>query len=141
MNIVLDSFCTISWKTGRRKQLQPLFVLGHLFESDVQHTAFADALLQNMDLLESVLASCFADCVCDPQIVGNGSEQQLQKELADVLMDPPMDDQPGERSQPDGEGDGPLSHQLSASSTINPVPLVGLQKPEMSLPVEPGQGG
>ncbi|XP_008004528.3 rab GTPase-activating protein 1 isoform X1 [Chlorocebus sabaeus] len=80
------------------------------------------------------------------KIVGNGSEQQLQKELADVLMDPPMDDQPGEkepvkRSQLDGEGDGPLSNQLSASSTINPVPLVGLQKPEMSLPVKPGQGG
>uniref|UniRef100_A0A8C2VHW8 Rab GTPase-activating protein 1 n=1 Tax=Chinchilla lanigera TaxID=34839 RepID=A0A8C2VHW8_CHILA len=70
------------------------------------------------------------------KIVGNGSEQQLQKELADVLMDPPMDDQ----SQLDGEGDGPLSNQLSASSTINPVPLVGLQKPEMSLPVKPGQG-
>ncbi|VFV30969.1 rab gtpase-activating protein [Lynx pardinus] len=79
------------------------------------------------------------------KIIGNGSEQQLQKELADVLMDPPMDDQPGdkelvERSQLDGEGDGPLSNQLSASSTINPVPLVGLQKPEMSLPVRPGQG-
>lgn len=75
------------------------------------------------------------------KIVGNGSEQQLQKELADVLMDPPMDDQPGmERSHVDGEGDGPLSNQLSASSTINPVPLVGLQKPEMSLPVKPGQG-
>ncbi|XP_014384377.1 rab GTPase-activating protein 1 isoform X3 [Myotis lucifugus] len=60
-------------------------------------------------------------------------------------MDPPMDDQPGEkelveRSQLDGEGDGPLSNPLSASSTINPVPLVGLQKPEMSLPVQPGQG-
>ncbi|XP_055455983.1 rab GTPase-activating protein 1 isoform X3 [Psammomys obesus] len=55
-------------------------------------------------------------------------------------MDPPMDDQPGERSQLDGEGDGPLSNQLSASSTINPVSLVGLQKPEMSLPVKPGQG-
>lgn len=75
------------------------------------------------------------------KIVGNGSEQQLQKELADVLMDPPMDDQPGlERSHLEGEGDGPLSNQLSASSTINPVPLVGLQKPEMSLPVKPGQG-
>lgn len=79
------------------------------------------------------------------KIVGNGSEQQLQKELADVLMDPPMDDQPGdkelvERSQLDGEGDGPLANQLSASSTINPVPLVGLQKQEMSLPVKPGQG-
>ncbi|XP_032334263.1 rab GTPase-activating protein 1 isoform X1 [Camelus ferus] len=79
------------------------------------------------------------------KIIGNGSEQQLQKELADVLMDPPMDDQPGdkelvERSQLDGEGDGPLSNQLSASSTINPVPLVGLQKPELSLPVKPGQG-
>lgn len=56
-------------------------------------------------------------------------------------MDPPIDDQPGERSQLDGEGDGPLSNPLSASSTINPVPLVGLQKPEMSLPVRPGQGG
>ncbi|XP_002720522.1 rab GTPase-activating protein 1 isoform X1 [Oryctolagus cuniculus] len=79
------------------------------------------------------------------KIIGNGSEQQLQKELADVLMDPPVDDQPGdkelvERAQLDGEGDGPLSSQLSASSTINPVPLVGLQKPEMSLPVKPGQG-
>ncbi|XP_052038357.1 rab GTPase-activating protein 1 isoform X1 [Apodemus sylvaticus] len=74
------------------------------------------------------------------KIVGNGSEQQLQKELADVLMDPPIDDQPGERSQLDGEGDGPLSNPLSASSSINPVPLVGLQKPEMSLPVKPGQG-
>ncbi|CAI9174801.1 unnamed protein product [Rangifer tarandus platyrhynchus] len=79
------------------------------------------------------------------KIIGNGSEQQLQKELADVLMDPPMDDQPGdkqlvERSQLDGEGDGPLSNQLSASSTINPVSLVGLQKPEMSLPVKSGQG-
>lgn len=79
------------------------------------------------------------------KIIGNGSEQQLQKELADVLMDPPMDDQPGEkelveRSQLDGEGDGLLSNPLSASSTINPVPLVGLQKPEMSLPVQPGQG-
>uniref|UniRef100_A0A8I3RX97 Rab GTPase-activating protein 1 n=1 Tax=Canis lupus familiaris TaxID=9615 RepID=A0A8I3RX97_CANLF len=52
------------------------------------------------------------------KIIGNGSEQQLQKELADVLMDPPMDDQPAdkelvERSQLDGEGDGPLSNQLS----------------------------
>ncbi|GAB1286296.1 Rab GTPase-activating protein 1 [Apodemus speciosus] len=74
------------------------------------------------------------------KIVGNGSEQQLQEELADVLMDPPGDDQPGGRSQLDGEGDGPLSNPLSASSTINPVPLVGLQKPEMSLPVKPGQG-
>ncbi|XP_060056102.1 rab GTPase-activating protein 1 isoform X2 [Erinaceus europaeus] len=79
------------------------------------------------------------------KIIGNGSEQQLQKELADVLMDPPMDDQPRdkelvERSQLDCVGDGPLSNQLSASSTINPVPLVGLQKPEMSLPVKSGQG-
>lgn len=79
------------------------------------------------------------------KIIGNGSEQQLQKELADVLMDPPVDEQPGDkelvdRSQLDGEGDGPLPDQLSASSTINPVPLAGLQKPEMSLPVKPGQG-
>lgn len=63
-----------------------------------------------------------------------------------MLMDPPVDDQPGdkellERPQLDGDGDGPLSSQLSASSTINPVPLAALQKPEMSLPVRPGQGG
>ncbi|XP_058158393.1 rab GTPase-activating protein 1 isoform X3 [Dasypus novemcinctus] len=60
-------------------------------------------------------------------------------------MDPPVEDQAGDKelvegSQLDGEGDAPLSNQLSASSTINPVPLVGLRKPEMSLPVKPGQG-
>uniref|UniRef100_A0A5F8GYW4 Rab GTPase-activating protein 1 n=1 Tax=Monodelphis domestica TaxID=13616 RepID=A0A5F8GYW4_MONDO len=77
------------------------------------------------------------------KIVGNGSEQQLQKELEDVLMDPPMEDgdkEHMERTQIDGEGDGPLVNELSTSSTINPVSLAGLQKPEMSLPVKPGQG-
>uniref|UniRef100_A0A7N4NI80 Rab GTPase-activating protein 1 n=1 Tax=Sarcophilus harrisii TaxID=9305 RepID=A0A7N4NI80_SARHA len=77
------------------------------------------------------------------KIVGNGSEQQLQKELEDVLMDPPMEDgdkEHMERTQIDGEGDGPLANELSTSSTINPVSLAGLQKPEMSLPVKPGQG-
>ncbi|XP_038600733.1 rab GTPase-activating protein 1 [Tachyglossus aculeatus] len=79
------------------------------------------------------------------KIVGNGSEQQLQKELEDVLMDPPVEDQPSlgeheEGTQLDGEGDGPLPGDLSTSSTINPVSVAGPQKPEMSLPVNPGQG-
>ncbi|XP_007474683.2 rab GTPase-activating protein 1 isoform X2 [Monodelphis domestica] len=58
-------------------------------------------------------------------------------------MDPPMEDgdkEHMERTQIDGEGDGPLVNELSTSSTINPVSLAGLQKPEMSLPVKPGQG-
>lgn len=83
---------------------------------------------------------------CDSQIVGNGSEQQLQKELEDVLMDPPMEDQPsdrdhGEDSRADGEGEEPVILEASASSTINPVSVAGPQKPEMSLPVKPAQGG
>ncbi|XP_025049968.1 rab GTPase-activating protein 1 isoform X5 [Alligator sinensis] len=79
------------------------------------------------------------------KIVGNGSEQQLQKELEDVLMDPPMEDQPsdrehGEDSRADGEGEEPVILEASASSTINPVSVAGPQKPEMSLPVKPAQG-
>ncbi|XP_043355038.1 rab GTPase-activating protein 1 isoform X3 [Dermochelys coriacea] len=79
------------------------------------------------------------------KIVGNGSEQQLQKELEDVLMDPPMEDlssdrEHGEESRTDGEGEDPILLEASASSTINPVSMTGLQKPEMSLPVKPTQG-
>uniref|UniRef100_A0A8D0G9I9 Rab GTPase-activating protein 1 n=1 Tax=Sphenodon punctatus TaxID=8508 RepID=A0A8D0G9I9_SPHPU len=79
------------------------------------------------------------------KIVGNGSEQQLQKELEDVLMDTPMEDQSsdrelGEEIQADGEAEEPILLEASASSTINPVSLAGLQKPEMSLPVKPPHG-
>ncbi|NXW86108.1 RBGP1 protein, partial [Alopecoenas beccarii] len=79
------------------------------------------------------------------KIVGNGSEQQLQRELEDVLMDPPMEDQSSERDHgeevtTDGDGEEPVVLEASASSTINPVSVAGLQKPEMSLPVKPSQG-
>ncbi|XP_013923045.1 PREDICTED: rab GTPase-activating protein 1 [Thamnophis sirtalis] len=79
-------------------------------------------------------------------IVGNGSEQQLQKELEDILMDPPMEDpsndREGEEGSPsqDGEGDELVLLEASASSTINPVSVTGPSKPEMRLPVKPSQG-
>lgn len=82
------------------------------------------------------------------QIIGNGSEQQLQKELEDVLMDPPMEDPSNDREHEEedshhdgGEGDEPVLLEASASSTINPVSVAGPQKPDMSLPVKPAQGG
>uniref|UniRef100_A0ACB8EZ87 Rab GTPase-activating protein 1 n=1 Tax=Sphaerodactylus townsendi TaxID=933632 RepID=A0ACB8EZ87_9SAUR len=80
------------------------------------------------------------------KIIGNGSEQQLQKELEDVLMDPPMEepsnDQEHEEDSPqaDGEGEEPVLLEASASSTINPASMAGPQKPEMNLPVKPTQG-
>ncbi|XP_026544674.1 rab GTPase-activating protein 1 [Notechis scutatus] len=80
------------------------------------------------------------------KIVGNGSEQQLQKELEDVLMDPlmedPSNDREGEEESPsqDGEVDEPVLLEASASSTINPVSMTGPSKPEMRLPVKPSQG-
>lgn len=87
----------------------------------------------------------FVSQLCGSQIVGNGSEQQLQRELEDVLMDPPMEDQSSDRdhgeARTDGDGEEPVVLEASASSTINPVSMAGLQKPEMSLPVKPSQGG
>uniref|UniRef100_A0A8B9SGL4 Rab GTPase-activating protein 1 n=1 Tax=Anas platyrhynchos TaxID=8839 RepID=A0A8B9SGL4_ANAPL len=79
------------------------------------------------------------------KIVGNGSEQQLQRELEDVLMDPPIEDQSsdrdhGEEIRTDADGEEPVVLEASASSTINPVSVAGLQKPGMSLPVKPSQG-
>ncbi|KAL7978479.1 hypothetical protein Chor_004296 [Crotalus horridus] len=80
------------------------------------------------------------------KIIGNGSEQQLQKELEDILMDPPMeepsDDREGGEESPtqDGEGEEPVLLEASASSTINPVSVTGPAKPEMRLPVKAAQG-
>uniref|UniRef100_A0A8B9QVS2 Rab GTPase-activating protein 1 n=1 Tax=Anas platyrhynchos TaxID=8839 RepID=A0A8B9QVS2_ANAPL len=59
------------------------------------------------------------------KIVGNGSEQQLQRELEDVLMDPPIEDQSsdrdhGEEIRTDADGEEPVVLEASASSTINP---------------------
>lgn len=87
-------------------------------------------------------------CFLSPQIVGNGSEQQLQKELEDILMDPPLEDPSSDRGsgaggplRTGGEGDEPVLLEASASSTVNPVSVAGPQKPEMILPVQPAQGG
>ncbi|XP_030063191.1 rab GTPase-activating protein 1 isoform X3 [Microcaecilia unicolor] len=79
------------------------------------------------------------------KIVGNGSEQQLQKELEDVLMDPPIEDQDSNKEHVEREvthvdQDGSSTDQTSsASSSINPGSMAGLQKQDMSLPVKPGQ--
>ncbi|KAK9392508.1 rab GTPase-activating protein 1 [Crotalus adamanteus] len=80
------------------------------------------------------------------KIIGNGSEQQLQKELEDILMDPPMEDPSADREggeespTQDGEGEEPVLLEASASSTINPVSVTGPAKPEMRLPVKAAQG-
>ncbi|KAG9477951.1 hypothetical protein GDO78_013112 [Eleutherodactylus coqui] len=77
------------------------------------------------------------------KIVGNGSEQQLQKELEDVLMDTPCEDQEQrteevEKALPDDDLDESSNETSTASSTINPS-SVGIQKQELSLPVKPAQ--
>ncbi|XP_040178664.1 rab GTPase-activating protein 1 isoform X2 [Rana temporaria] len=77
------------------------------------------------------------------KIVGNGSEQQLQKELEDVLMDTPTEDhesqaEEGDPVHPEEELDESSNETSTASSSINPS-SVGLQKQEMSLPVKSGQ--
>lgn len=62
-------------------------------------------------------------------------------------MDPPIEEQSNDQEheadspQADGEGEEPVLLEASASSTINPVSMAGLQKPEMNLPVKPTQGG
>lgn len=63
-------------------------------------------------------------------------------------MDPPLEDPSSDRGNEEaealrtgGEGDEPVVLEASASSTINPVSVAGPQKPEMSLPVKPAQGG
>ncbi|XP_063794585.1 rab GTPase-activating protein 1-like [Pseudophryne corroboree] len=77
------------------------------------------------------------------KIVGNGSEQQLQKELEDVLMDTPAEDrdQPAEKVEKEhleDDLDESSNETSSASSSINPS-SVGLQKQDLSLPVKPAQ--
>ncbi|XP_015273927.1 PREDICTED: rab GTPase-activating protein 1 isoform X2 [Gekko japonicus] len=61
-------------------------------------------------------------------------------------MDPPIEEQSNDQEhetdspQADGEGEEPVLLEASASSTINPASMAGLQKPEMNLPVKPSQG-
>lgn len=57
------------------------------------------------------------------------------------MEDQSSDREHGEESRTDGDGEDPTLLEASASSTINPVSMAGPQKPEMSLPVKPTQGG
>lgn len=80
---------------------------------------------------------------CLGQIVGNGSEQQLQRELADVLMDPSVADT-GLGSETGMSALGAASHGLPPN-TPSPVPpgtdplSASPPKLEMVLPVQTGQ--
>uniref|UniRef100_A0A8C8CZX1 Rab GTPase-activating protein 1 n=1 Tax=Oncorhynchus tshawytscha TaxID=74940 RepID=A0A8C8CZX1_ONCTS len=66
------------------------------------------------------------------KIVGNGSEQQLQKELEDVLMDPSVADQIL------SGGGGGWGDQVGGGDHVDP--LNTLPKVEMVLPVQSAQG-
>ncbi|KAI1904783.1 hypothetical protein AGOR_G00009240 [Albula goreensis] len=69
------------------------------------------------------------------KIVGNGSEQQLQRELEDVLMDPSVAEQVGDADQVGGvsHGDGLGYPTTAAPSQICPAPLSTLPKLELSV--------
>lgn len=66
--------------------------------------------------------------LCVNQIVGNGSEQQLQRELEDVLMDPSVADA-------DLGLDHPALPPSTASDPLTPPP----PKLEIVLPVQTAQ--
>ncbi|OCT67136.1 hypothetical protein XELAEV_18038418mg [Xenopus laevis] len=78
------------------------------------------------------------------KIVGNGSEQQLQKDLEDVLMDTPAEDQDlhvKEIENAQAEEDPVQPSNEACITSVNTVnsSSVGLQKPDMSLPVKAAQ--
>ncbi|XP_032904724.1 rab GTPase-activating protein 1 isoform X1 [Amblyraja radiata] len=79
------------------------------------------------------------------KIVGNGSEQQLQKELEDVLMDSSMEGQTGAREPSEAMPTSATSEEsLTEDISLTPSPvysglMVVAQKPEMSLPIKPPQ--
>ena len=82
-------------------------------------------------------------CVCVCQIVGNGSEQQLQRELEDVLMDPSVADTgPGSEAAMDSLGGADHGLLPSMASPVAPGsdPLSAPPpKLEMVLPVQTAQ--
>lgn len=79
------------------------------------------------------------------KIVGNGSEQQLQKELEDVLMDSSMEGQTGAREPSEAMPTSATSEEsLTEDISLTPSPvysglMVVAQKPEMSLAIKPPQ--
>ena len=86
---------------------------------------------------------CFCTSVCVDQIVGNGSEQQLQRELEDVLMDPSVADAGhGPGTGMDSLGVGGRSPLPTTASPVAPGsdPLSSSPpKLEIVLPVQTAQ--
>ncbi|MGH0136723.1 UNVERIFIED_CONTAM: hypothetical protein FKN15_062354 [Acipenser sinensis] len=83
------------------------------------------------------------------KIVGNGSEQELQKELEDVLMDPSVADQAGSGDHGE-EGLAAVEREVApthkvpisvAPTQAGPGPMAALPKLDMVLPVKPAQDG
>lgn len=81
------------------------------------------------------------------KIVGNGSEQELQKELEDVLMDPSVADQAGSGDHGE-EGLAAVEREVApthkvpisvAPTQAGPGPMAALPKLDMVLPVKPAQ--
>ncbi|XP_061118288.1 rab GTPase-activating protein 1 isoform X2 [Conger conger] len=70
------------------------------------------------------------------KIVGNGSEQQLQRELEDVLMDPSVAEQVGGAGG--DHGDGPGYPTTAAPLQVCPAPPGTL--PKLELPVQSQEG-
>lgn len=89
------------------------------------------------------MCACFYFFLCVCQIVGNGSEQQLQRELEDVLMDPSVaDTRLGPLTGMDNLGGG--SHGLSPTTASSVLPgsdplSVPPPKLEIVLPVQTAQ--
>lgn len=81
-----------------------------------------------------VYNDAFCVCVC-VQIVGNGSEQQLQRELEDVLMDPSVADVTPGSDQVDRVDQG------YPTTAAPPQPCPALQKLEIVLPVQGAKQG
>ncbi|XP_078405957.1 rab GTPase-activating protein 1 isoform X2 [Cetorhinus maximus] len=79
------------------------------------------------------------------KIVGNGSEQQLQKELEDVLMDSSMEGHQVVREPLEAMPASATSEEsLTEDISLTPSPvysglMVVSQKPDMSLPIKPTQ--
>ncbi|KAM7369111.1 hypothetical protein PAMP_013405 [Pampus punctatissimus] len=86
---------------------------------------------------------CVCVCVCVCQIVGNGSEQQLQRELEDVLMDPSVADTglgPEMGMDSLSEGDHRLLATIASPVAPGSDPLsTHPAKVEMVLPVQTAQ--
>ncbi|MGH0124371.1 UNVERIFIED_CONTAM: hypothetical protein FKN15_036914 [Acipenser sinensis] len=81
------------------------------------------------------------------KIVGNGSEQELQKELEDVLMDPSVADQAGSGDHGE-EGLAAVEREVAPTHKVPisvaptqacPGPMAALPKLDMVLPVKPAQ--